>query len=342
LNEPLEPLSGLINSIYNYNGYDISCYGFDDGGINVIPNGGVSPYTFIWDNTQTLNPLPFQSAGMHQLSMYDNNGCPWEGYIVLQQPDELIWNIDVYPDTCEKQVGKVDIQVSGGVPAYIYSWNISQPLPVAVQMPEGEYYIEIEDLNNCVINDTIIITNLVGPEMDFSIMSDFERLYTQLDNPIVFIDMSELAWQNALYWDWDFGDGTYGTDSIAFHSYQEIGEYDVLLQITTDYNCIDTLVKKVVIKEYDLFIPNTFTPNSNDDINKGFRPYGIGIDEFLMKIYTRWGEFIYSTTNIEEEWNGKFNNSGEECQLGVYVYYIEVKDIFGEIHKYEGQVNLIR
>ena len=61
-----------------------------------------------------------------------------------------------------------------------------------------------------------------------------------------------------------------------------------------------------------------------------------------MKIYTRWGESIYSTTNIEEEWNGKYNNSGEECQLGVYVYYIEVKDIFGEIHKYEGQVNLIR
>ena len=341
LTEPLV-LSGLINSIYDYNGYDISCYGENDGGILGEAFGGTFPYTYIWDNTQTLNPLPFQSVGMHQLSMYDNNGCPWEGYIVLQEPDELIWNIDIYTDTCAREVGKVDIQVSGGVPSYTYSWNISQPLPIAVQVPEGEYYIEIKDSNDCVINDTITVTNLPGPEMDFTILTDFERLYEQLDNPIVFIDMSELAWQNALYWDWDFGDGTYGTDSIAFHSYQEIGEYDVLLQITTDYNCIDTLIKKVVIKEYDLFIPNAFTPNSNDDINEGFRPYGIGIDEFLMKIYTRWGESIYSTTNIEEEWNGKYNNSGEECQLGVYVYYIEVKDIFGEIHKYEGQVNLIR
>ena len=155
--------------------------------------------------------------------------------------------------------------------------------------------------------------------------------------------LTALTWQNALYWDWDFGDGTYGTDSIAFHSYQEIGEYDVLLKVTTDYNCIDTLVKKVIIEEYDLFIPNAFTPNSSDDnINEEFRPYGFGISEFQMNIYSRWGGLIYSTDNIEDGWNGKFDNSGAKVQLGVYVYYIKTKDVFGALHEYTGEVNLIR
>jgi gliding motility-associated-like protein len=153
--------------------------------------------------------------------------------------------------------------------------------------------------------------------------------------------MTELTWQNALYWDWDFGDGTNGTDSIAFHSYQEIGEYDVSLTLTTEYNCIDILTKKVIILEYELFIPNAFTPFSIDDnINSEFKPLGVGINQFLMTIYSRWGQVIFSTNDIEQGWNGRFNNTGKNLQLGTYLYYIEIKDVFGATHKYEGHLSL--
>ena len=343
INDPEDAISGVVSSLYDYNGYDISCYGFNDGGILVEPNGGVSPYTYVWDNVQRLNPLAFQESGLHLLTMYDNNGCPWESFIVLNQPDDLIWNTNMFPDTCEREVGKIIIDVNGGILPYNYLWSDSQNSAVATQLFEGEYSVEVIDKNGCQIFDTVSVSNLISPNMNFAIMSDYERLYKQLKDPIIFIDMTELTWQNALYWDWDFGDGTYGTDSIAFHSYQEIGEYDVLLTVTTDYNCIDTLRKKVVIEEYELFIPNAFTPNSLDDnINDEFRPYGIGIDKFRMKIYSRWDGLIYTTDDIEVGWNGKFENTGNEVQLGVYVYYIETKDVFGAIHKYEGQVTLIR
>ena len=343
MNDPIDALGGVVNSLYDYNGYDVSCYGFNDGGIIVEANGGVFPYTYVWDNVQTLNPLPFQEAGMHLLTMYDNNGCEWESFIVLDQPDQIIWTIEMFTDTCERAVGAIKIEVEGGVLPYNYLWNDGQTTFEANQILEGEYNIQVIDQNGCQIFDTIQVSNLVAPKMDFAIMSDYEKLYKQLEDPIVFIDMTELTWQNALYWDWDFGDGTYGTDSIVFHSYQEIGEYDVILKVTTDYNCIDTLVKKVIIEEYDLFIPNAFTPNSSDDnINEEFRPYGFGISEFQMNIYTRWGGLIYSTDNIEDGWNGKYDNSGTEVQLGVYMYYIKTKDVFGALHEYTGEVNLIR
>ena len=343
MSDPIDAIGGVVNSLYDYNGYDVSCYGFNDGGIIVEANGGVFPYTYVWDNVQTLNPLPFQEAGMHLLTMYDNNGCEWESFIVLDQPDQLIWTIEMFTDTCEREVGAIKIELEGGVLPYNYLWNDGQTTFEANQLFEGEYNIQVIDQNGCQIFDTIQVSNLVAPKMDFAIMSDYEKLYKQLEDPIVFIDMTELTWQNALYWDWDFGDGTYGTDSIAFHSYQEIGEYDVLLKVTTDYNCIDTLVKKVIIEEYDLFIPNAFTPNSSDDnINEEFRPYGFGISEFQMNIYSRWGGLIYSTDNIEDGWNGKFDNSGAKVQLGVYVYYIKTKDVFGALHEYTGEVNLIR
>ena len=343
LNEPTELLNLTISSLYDYNGYDVSCYGGNDGGIMVGVTGGVPPYSYFWDNSQSFNPHIYQESGLHLLDLIDNNGCELEGSIVLNQPDELVWSTVVFPDTCKRQVGEITVNVNGGVYPYVYLWSDSQISSTAENLFEGQYTVEIQDANGCQIFDTLLVSNLVGPKMDFAIMSDYERLYDQLKNPIVFIDMTELAWQNALYWEWDFGDGTSGNDSIAFHSYQAIGEYDVLLKITTDYNCIDTLVKKVIIQEYELFIPNAFTPNSSDDyINDEFRPYGIGIKEFRMNIYSRWGELIYTTDNIDVGWNGKFQNEGPEAQLGVYAYYIEVEDIFGAIHQYAGQINLIR
>ncbi|MAW21371.1 MAG: hypothetical protein CMD16_03125, partial [Flavobacteriales bacterium] len=345
--EPAEPLSVTLTSLYDYNGFDVSCFGGNDGAIYVDADGGVEPYSYYWNNQSGedisgSNPHAFIEAGLYNLELVDNNGCPYFDAIILEQPDPLEWVINISPDTCEKGVGMVDVNLLGGIPPYLYDWNNTEYLPLAVSVVEGEYFLVFEDANYCVSKDTIVVENLSSPDMDFDIMSDYERLYEQKRNPIVFIDMTELSWQNAYSWDWDYGDGNFGSDSISFHSYDDIGVYYVTLTVTTDYNCVDTLTKKVVVEEYDIHIPNAFTPNTNDNFNNGFRPYGIGIDEFLMKIYTRWGGLVYSTDNIEEEWNGRYKNVDEECQIGVYVYYIEVKDIFGAIHKYEGQLNLIR
>ena len=78
----------------------------------------------------------------------------------------------------------------------------------------------------------------------------------------------------------------------------------------------------------------------DDNINSEFKPFGVGIDQFLMNIYSRWGEAIFSTNDIEKGWNGKFNNTGKNLQLGVYLYYIEIKDVFDKKHIYEGQFSL--
>jgi gliding motility-associated-like protein len=341
VSDPQESLTGVVNSLYDYNGYDISCYDYNDGGILFNPIGGVSPYTFFCDNVEVLNPLVFKGSAEYLIGIRDNNGCAWEGNIYLNQPDSITWNINIFPDTCKKEVGEITIDANGGVPPYNYLWSDSQISRFATRLYEGEYGVVVTDDNGCEIFDTVFVPNLISPMIDFTIISDYERLYSQLKVPIVFIDMTELTWQNALYWDWDFGDGTNGTDSIAFHSYQEIGEYDVSLKLTTEYNCIDILTKKVTILEYELFIPNAFTPFSIDDnINSEFKPLGVGINQFLMTIYSRWGQVIFSTNDIEQGWNGKFNNTDKNLQLGVYLYFIEIKDVFGATHKYEGQFTL--
>ena len=78
------------------------------------------------------------------------------------------------------------------------------------------------------------------------------------------------------------------------------------------------------------------------DINTEFKPYGYGISNFRMNIYTRWGERVFETDDIEIGWDGTHYLNGADCFIGIYVYYIEVENIYGEIFKYENQVRLIR
>ena len=87
-------------------------------------------------------------------------------------------------------------------------------------------------------------------------------------------------------------------------------------------------ISENVIVEYIprvvLHIPNTFTPNG-DEHNELFVIIGDQIRSFNMKIINRWGEEVYSTTNIEKHWDGKFN--GKPVPEGTYTYLI---DIVGE------------
>jgi hypothetical protein len=212
----------------------------------------------------------------------------------------------VFADTCSRGVGAVDVLVSGGVLDYDYLWETGQITSNVSDLFVGENQVIITDANSCEVMGSVYIEDLEKPLPDFNTMPDHRRYFEQLDDPIVFIDMTECYWQSVVSWDWDFGDGTFGSDSITSHVYNEQGEYNVLLTITTEANCIDTISYNVLIDEYDFFIPNAFTPGIADDINTEFKPYGYGISNFRMNIYTRWGERVFETDDIEIGFNSRF------------------------------------
>ena len=88
-----------------------------------------------------------------------------------------------------------------------------------------------------------------------------------------------------------------------------------------------------------IYIPDAFTPNG-DNINDAFGPSVYGIKEFEMKIYDRWGQIIYHTTEKDKPWDGTINNN--ETQAGVYTYSIVATDLKEKPHKYVGAFILIR
>ena len=101
----------------------------------------------------------------------------------------------------------------------------------------------------------------------------------------------------------------------------------------------DTITVTVMDVEQYLYIPNSFSPNG-DGVNDSFRIYGQEIDEFKILIFNRWGELLFESNNIGNNWNGFYK--GKEVPSGVYVFRINVVSSgFGNIKK-TGHINLVR
>ncbi len=95
----------------------------------------------------------------------------------------------------------------------------------------------------------------------------------------------------------------------------------------------------------EIYIPNIFSPDG-DGINDLFS-MATGSDVIVTaidaEIFDRWGNMVFSSTEIPFEWNGYFN--GEILQAGVFVYTIHVNWIINgkEMQKvFTGDVTLLR
>ena len=331
----------------NYNNFQVRCFDSNDGAIEVIPSGGFPAYSYLWNNGNTSDSITNLDAVYYEVEVTDSNDCIWTGGITLNKPSALQMTSFSLTDTCEKAVGFAETNVIGGVTPYTYLWNSGQTSASVNNLTEGIYNITATDTNLCEILGSISVFNIKSPEADFNTFPKHRRYYDQLDNPFVFIDISNTYSQDILSWHWDFDyDGislTYdANDSVVKNSYYEPGLYRVFLSVETEYHCIDTIAKKVLVDDSYIFIPSAFTPGDNDAINNNFRAFGYGIEKYKLLIYNRWGGQIFSSTNINIGWDGKIQGNKEICPNGIYTYYIEIENIYGEIFKYEGNLNLIR
>jgi gliding motility-associated-like protein len=88
-----------------------------------------------------------------------------------------------------------------------------------------------------------------------------------------------------------------------------------------------------------IYIPNAFTPNG-DGLNDGFGVKAEGIQEFRLEIFNRWGELIFSTTDINEQWDGTFKGRKLE-NTEVFVYKVSAAGMDSQPQKYNGTVTLV-
>ena len=114
-----------------------------------------------------------------------------------------------------------------------------------------------------------------------------------------------------------------------------------MVRITTEGGCIyyDTTIVKVVYETLVMF-PNAFTPN-HDGMNDKFGYVVRGpFDLKAFQIFDRWGNTIFSSSVLNEGWDGKV--SGKDEELGTYVYVLTGRDGNGKEVNKKGAFLLLR
>ena len=88
----------------------------------------------------------------------------------------------------------------------------------------------------------------------------------------------------------------------------------------------------------DLYIPSGFTPDQPE--NNMFYVKGKNIKEYEIRIYSKQGIMVYSSKDINEKWDGRYN--GELLEMGAYVYVITYTTTDNKINQIINTITLIR
>ena len=162
-----------------------------------------------------------------------------------------------------------------------------------------------------------------------------------------FINLSEGNQSN--YWEFEEGNVSIGTSNdenpIFNYSSMSSGLYPVYLEVKNEFNCYhDTIAYLELFEDFLVFLPNSFTPNG-DGYNDYFGPEGTDLnpDDYILKIYDRWGKLIFETSDLNNRWNGADASGDFYVPTGAYVYYLVVRSKSTYQKKeFNGSVTLIR
>lgn len=241
-------------------------------------------------------------------------------------------------------LGSISLTIEGEGP-FQFDWGFETDGDSTISgLTAGDYTIHIYDIHGCVMTDSFSITE---PEpFEFYIDDSFE--VTLGDSILVSVtgdtDMPDIIY----HW---FPDGILSCSNCQSSYVHPIEDIMLTIEITDTSQCIHTLVTNIVVSYIDtlipdaIYAPNVFSPNG-DNINDVFTFHGRlpGIYLYELMILDRWGETVFSTSNIDLDafggWNGNFRNQALNPQ--VFVYYARVRLSDGKEVKLRGDVTLVR
>ncbi len=317
--------------------------------LTALASGGSGTYSYTWLPQNTIgNPISVSpgSTTAYTVKVDDNCNSPSAYATVTVSVNELPAVTFSASDSsgcaafCTQFNNTTANAVSGAWSFGDGNTSTSMNPGNCFQNP-GSYNISlmVTDANGC--SNTLVVNNMINvfPNPIASFVSTPDKI-TITDPVVHFTDNSIGAYR----WQWSFGDviNSYSSEQNPLFEYSDSGSYKVSLVVYNEFGCSDSLSKYVTVEpDYAIYFPNTFTPNG-DNKNDIFKMAGIGVDEYELLIYDRWGVMIFLSTDINVGWDGRMEGQTDIVQQDVYVWKTNIKDIYGKQHRFTGHINLIK
>ncbi len=253
---------------------------------------------------------------------------------ILDEPS-IVPNITGY-DICAGQSTQLIVRAIGGTGPLTYTWSdnlgdstVVNPSPSSTQT----YSVAVTD--TCHVQtgrDSITIYVFPLP------IAHFGFNYLEPNN----VNLINLSTGATTYF-WTFGDGELSrSDQHSFdHLFPEgPGSYFITLVAYNSEGCPDSNTARVTFTEdYSIFVPTSFHPGW--DLNPGFGAYSNAITEYSMTVFNRWGELLFETTDVSNQWLGT-TPDGNLMKQDTYVWVMKAILKNGKKVERNGTVFLIR
>ncbi len=203
---------------------------------------------------------------------------------------------------CEGDTVEIMVPLYG---PYEYLWSNGDTDQSTKFFAAGTYWFKVSQFE-CFASDTVTFTYNVPPILDLPesiILCNRERLTLAANLP-----NATVSWM----------DGTIA-DSYVLTNFEGI------LNVRAENNCgVDSAEIPVSLVDcYCILVyPNAITTN-NDNLNETFKPVVdcVKLVEYQLSVYNRWGEKLFSSTDINEAWDGTYK--GTKVQQDVYMWIAE-------------------
>lgn len=232
-------------------------------------------------------------------------------------------------------------------PEYTTLWefgdgNSSEDYAPTHQYEEvGLYDVSLRVISPIGCSDSALYEELIFVKPSPIAGFDFSpKTLSNFNSTVSFQDLST----DGEAWQYQMGNEATIYEREPVYTFQDTGLMRVMQIVARTNGCIDTAIQFLdIVPEIRYFLPNAFTPNQ-DNKNDDFLGVGyfVGIQQFRMTIWNRWGELIYEADDPNAGWNGRKDNTGDFAPQGVYVYLIEFLGPRGKPYSFKGYVTLLR
>ncbi|MGB1103145.1 MAG: lectin-like domain-containing protein [Crocinitomicaceae bacterium] len=246
---------------------NITCNGFANGTATALPEYGVGPCDYLWDDPlgQTTATATDLAPGTYEVMVtYIASGCSGTAEVTITEPDELLLgDIGFINPSCGIGNGLISLEVSGGTSPYEYSIDDGvtfSDASVFTELWPGVYFVLVRDANGCIVNGSVELINVSNiPDVEF-IADPPEGCQVLTVN---FENISDPLLTDVTTW--HFGDGATGVGSTVTHIYPVPGCYDITIEIQTFDGCDTDSTFEDFICVWELPIADfDFTPDDPD------------------------------------------------------------------------------
>jgi len=288
-------------TLSNYSGYNTSCFGNNNGSIDVQINGGTAPFNNYLNNILQSGLISNNiSAGNYNDSIVDINGCTVSTNIILIEPPELITTLNNLEISCHDLCdGEIYSNTSGGIFPYLYSWSNTETSANISSLCSGNYSLTITDENGCVENTSTIIN--APNDIIISIDSISNNSIYGGNSGLIYITPN--GGTGLLNTSWISENGYFSFDNNILNLYADI----YYLEITDSNSCsyLDTF-ELTQPSSLWLSIDNITNPSCYDSCNGAINISANGGDSTYSYFWTGPNGFTSNNNNINSLCFGEY------------------------------------